>query len=287
MNVWRASLLAGMLLAAVTARGQDPIASGETVAHRAGSQPADDREAPASDEQRPRGRRGGAERSGQERGLQRRGTDLDATFPRGDEFQDGRGDRPRRAEGAGRGPQGPPDEAGGSIKPEEVDEFLQFTREHFPEVHEQLLRARQHDGREFRQMLRRLGPPMLHLMRLWRNDPEEAERIIQIQKVEMQIREQKHRYDEADNSERRAAARSELQQLLDRKFDLRQERLKAEISDLRRRLDEQTRRLSDQDARKRQIIEGELKRLFEGPRGFEPRRPGRITASAPESTDHE
>jgi hypothetical protein len=177
----------------------------------------------------------------------------------------------------GRGPKGPPgpDDDGAMLKPEEIEPFLEFTKQHFPQVHEQLVRAKEHDQRAFYHMLRRLGPPMVHLMRMSQNNPQEAERFIRMQKLELQIREQWRAYQSADAEPARAAVRAELAKLLEQRFELRQEHLKAEIDDLRRRLDEQ-------GTHKQQIIEAELKRMFEAPRDRGPwQRPEDAPASRP------
>ncbi|MBI4581602.1 MAG: hypothetical protein HY718_18030 [Planctomycetes bacterium] len=169
--------------------------------------------------------------------------------------------------GMGRGPDGMgPDDRGAMIRPEEIAELLAFTEEHFPDVHDELVRRRQEGPRSLRQAVQRLGPSMKRLMLLMRENPREAEHVIRMQKLEMQLHRKRGRYQWARTDEERAAIREEMQRLLEQRFDLRIERLKVEIADLRQRLDEQTKRLEEQGQHKQQIIEDELARLFDPPR---------------------
>jgi len=140
-----------------------------------------------------------------------------------------------------------------------------FARQHFPELHQQLERAGNQDPRAFQQMVRRIAPPIRQLMRLWREDPSAAEHVIRAQKIEMRIRELRHRYLAARDDEKRAVIEAELRELLNEKFKLRLERLREEISRLRQRLDEQTTRLAEQDRDKQEIIDDEFRRLIGEP----------------------
>lgn len=182
----------------------------------------------------------------------------------------GRGEGPgwghRRGDGPGpeEGPGGDrPRGESGPLQPDEVDEFLAFTAKHFPQLHERLIHAREQDGPAFRQMLRQMGPPMTQLMRLWREDPDEAERVIGMQKIEMSLREQRRRLHLRNSPSQRAEIETELRELLQQRFELRQARLRNEIEELRRRLDEQKQRLAEQDRDKERIIDEEFGRLMD------------------------
>lgn len=162
-----------------------------------------------------------------------------------------------------------------NLGPEEVEQFLVFSREHFPQLHEQLVRARRDNPREFRQMLRRVEPPMRRLMRLWRDDPAEARRVIEVQKLEMRIRGLRQRYQVARDESERTAIREEVRGLLGRRFDLKLARLREEVERLRQRLEEQNRRLNEQDQSRERIVQEEFSRMFESGKNTERSRPGR------------
>ncbi len=146
--------------------------------------------------------------------------------------------------------------------PQEVEEFMAFARQHFPEMHERLARVRSTDPAAFRAALRRVGPLLERLARAWREDPELAGRMIAVQKAEMGVFRLMEQYRRAESDQRRVELRDQMRKLLEERFDLRLDRLREEIADLRRRLEEQSRRLSDQEARKRELLEEEFRDLL-------------------------
>jgi hypothetical protein len=202
-----------------------------------------------------------------------------------------------RREGGPEGPGRPFDPAWGPgagapedrqpLHPEQIEQILGFTREHFPELHDQLVRARERDGRAFRLMLRRLGPPMLRLHQLWRDNPQEARRVIRVQQIEMLLRDRRQAFFAADTPEERSRIEAEARALLAEKLELRRDRLRAEIREMQARLDEQARRLdggkkelAELDAQRDRMIAAEAARLFE--RGSKARgNPGTESRPAP------
>lgn len=104
---------------------------------------------------------------------------------------------------------------------------------------------------------------MMRLMRLARDNPKEAKQLILIQKLEMQIHEVREQYRNAKTDDERNKIRTEMRGLIEQRFDARQLRLKADTDDLRRKLDEQTKRHADQEQRKQQIIDDEVGKAFE------------------------
>jgi predicted transcriptional regulator len=80
----------------------------------------------------------------------------------------------------------------------------------------------------------------------------------------MRIREQHHRFQSLRNETQRAAVRTEIRKLLEERFELRLQRLENEVAELRRRLDEQTARLAEQDRDKNRVVQQELDRLLDG-----------------------
>lgn len=193
-------------------------------------------------------------------------------------------DPPRRGEGRRlvapdderRGPRGR--QGAGPLSAEETEQLLEFTREHFPRVYERLMQTRQRDPDAFRQMVQRISHPLTRLMRMYREDPEQARTVIELQKIEIQLNEHRHRWRSAtqDNRER---IRDEVRRLLERKFELRQQRRRREIAELRAKLQEQERQLADQQESKEQIIDRETAAFASpGPKG---RRFGPGAASRP------
>ena len=165
---------------------------------------------------------------------------------------------------------------------EELDSLLDFARANFPEVHERLVQTRRDDPQAFREKLGKVGPPMLSLMKLARDNPREAEQLIRIQKLEMAIQDHRQRYRAAQSDEERNIIRAEGRRLMEEKFDARQQRARAEIDRLRQRLDEQNRHYAEQQQRRERSIDEEFIRMFEPPRpAARPPRPRPTAASRP------
>lgn len=166
--------------------------------------------------------------------------------------------RPRRLPRAEAGEMPP-------LTPAEVDSLLAFTREHFPRMHQRLQRVREADPVAFRQMLRRLRGPLARLQEVEKRDPRLAARMIEQQKLEMEIFELRRQHRAAYTTEERARIESEIRERIGQKFNARMGRLKFEIAELRRRLDEQTKRLAGQEERREQLIEKEYRELMSRP----------------------
>jgi hypothetical protein len=171
-----------------------------------------------------------------------------------------------------------------NLSSEELGQLLEFTRANFPKVHEQLINTLRDDPPAFRQMLGRIGPPMMSLMRLSRDNPKEAEYLIRLQKLEMEVRELRARYRAARSDEDRNSVREEARRLLQERFEARQQRLKAEIDRYQQRLDELNRRYADQNQRRERTIKDEMSHNFEPPRPS-PRPPRTRAATRPAITD--
>lgn len=196
--------------------------------------------------------------------------------PRADEFgrPDGRRhrrelhgeDRQRRRSlrSNDRGPRGPrrddPDRMQDFLTEKERQELLAFTKEHFPKMYELLSRAK---GEQQNRMLRRVGWPMLRLLRLHRHDPELAEKLIAEHKIEMELGELKRDYQEFPSESARASIKQKMRELLEQRFTLRQQRLELEIQALEKRLEEARKRLERQEADRQRLIDSDLERMVE------------------------
>ena len=173
-------------------------------------------------------------------------------------------DGPGLGPGAGERLAGP-GQGEAALRPQEIEEFMAFLRQHFPELHDRLARARREDPRMFRQLIRQAAPPIVQLMRIAREDPQLAKMIMEVQRVEMRIHALTRRYHETVSEAQRSAFRDQLRALIEQRYDKRVERLRAEIEALRHRLDAEQRRLAQQDANRARIIEDELKKVLDNP----------------------
>ncbi len=195
-------------------------------------------------------------------------------------------DRPPRGklEGPpGRGGLGPrsrrPDAGHDSepLSPEQTRRLMEGIRQYFPKLHERLIPLRKSNPVVFRNMLHRLRGPISEILRLKKKNPELAEKLIQALRVEMELAELQRQYHGAESENQREQIKIRLREQLEKRFDLRLERLRWEIRKLEERLEETKQQLANRENDKSSIIQDELDRLLKhkpdappGPRGPRP-----------------
>jgi len=152
------------------------------------------------------------------------------------------------------------DRAPDFLTPQEREELMAFTQEHFPRIYELLRdspRAHQH------RLLKRVGWPMLRLLRLHRHDPELAEKLIAEHKIEMELAQLKRDYLEFPSEAARENIKQKMRELLEQRFDLRQQRLELEIRALEKRLEEARQRLARQEGDRQRLVDTEVERIID------------------------
>ena len=204
----------------------------------------------------------------------------------------GREDRP------GRGPMGGPLGRGGAglkpprrgpgtddewLSPEQPEKILQFVRPHFPKLAHHLGRLRESDPEAFRRAVDRLRGPLFEIARAMEHDPEAAKKMIQALRIEIELAELQRQYQAPGQEPKREQVKARIREKLEERFDLRLERLRRDIRELEKRLDEAKRQLADRERDKDAIIGKELDRVLSGaaeplpehPPPPPPERPGR------------
>jgi len=174
------------------------------------------------------------------------------------------GPRSRNARSHDKRPPGPRhddrDRSPDFLTPQEREELMAFAKEHFPKMYELLRgspRAHQH------RLLRRVGWPMLRLLRLYRHDPELAEKLIAEHKIEMELAQLRRDYREFPSEAARENIKQKMRELLEQRFDLRQQRLELEIRALEKRLEEARQRLVRQEGDRQRLVETEVERIID------------------------
>jgi len=180
------------------------------------------------------------------------------------EFHDPADIRPRDDRAREMRPSGPRlddwNQAPDVLTEKEREELMAFAKEHFPRMYELLRSApREHQHR----LLRRVGWPMLRLLRLNRHDPELAEKLIAEHKIEMELDQLRRDYQEFPSEAARESIKQKMRALLEQRFDLRQQRLELEIRALEKRLDEARQRLDRQEAERQRLVDTELDRVID------------------------
>jgi hypothetical protein len=174
--------------------------------------------------------------------------------------------RGRSYDGPGmRRSQGPPDE-------EELRQLRALVQEHFPRLHERLAELERSDPRGFRVMQHRMHGPLSEIIRLRRENPEVARKMIATLQVRLQMDELMREYQAAESDTRRTEIREQLREQLRRGFDLRVERMRDQIRELEERLEQARQQLVEQEQNKDRLIERELEGLLSGRPGGPPDR---------------
>jgi len=143
---------------------------------------------------------------------------------------------------------------------QEREELMAFAKAHFPKMYEMLHsspRAHQH------RLLKRVGWSMLRLMRLYGHDPELAEKLIAEHKIEMELAQLRRDYREFPSEAARENIKQKVRELLEQRFDLRQQRLELEIRALARRLEEARQRLVRQEGDRQRLVDTEVERVID------------------------
>jgi hypothetical protein len=177
-----------------------------------------------------------------------------------------RGMRPHGNEkgfGRGRGRDKEPGPYGEFMTPTEIEELMEFAKEHFPEIYQRLNSARETDPRSFRYMIKRVGGPIYRLYRLYKHNPELAKIMIAEHKTQMEIFALQRDYRQATSETEKASIKTALHAELVKRFGFRQQRTKLEIESLRKRLEEQAKRLEESEKNKEKMINEELQRTID------------------------
>ncbi|MBI4716217.1 MAG: hypothetical protein HY763_00270 [Planctomycetes bacterium] len=113
-----------------------------------------------------------------------------------------------------------------------------FIEERFPQMYQELERAKIDDPQRYDRRMSRLAPEMRHLMELGATDPERADLLIEERRLDVQIRQLAQRLRSAEDEARQERGRTQLRELCGRMFDVRHRRREMEIRDLESRIAE-------------------------------------------------
>jgi hypothetical protein len=138
--------------------------------------------------------------------------------------------------------------------PERVAAILAFAREHHPELAELLARLEMTDGKQFEKALADLGKDVDRLDRTKTNNPVQYERALRRWKLDSRIRLIVARLSMADSSELEA----ELRAAIEERLTLRQQDLRDEAAQLKKRLESNTRQQRELDTNRETLLEQEF-----------------------------
>ncbi len=164
----------------------------------------------------------------------------------------GLGPMPPAGEGRG-GPMFGPD-------PERTRRVMKFLKEHYPRMHERLAELQDRDPRAFHRQMMRMLPRLPELMGILERNPKLGKLMIEEHQLEMDIRDATMEYHRARTEATPAQMKERLRELIGKQFDIRQEKLQLMISEMERELARKKEQLSEQAAKKDEVIKRELER---------------------------
>jgi hypothetical protein len=156
---------------------------------------------------------------------------------------------------------------------EQVAKVMDFARENFPPLYDRLARLRDSNPVVFRQMVKRVRGPIMEILKVRQRDPEVAHKLIELQQVEMDLRDLRAQYQAARSDDQRQQLKAQIRELVDKRYDLRLERLRLEVRDLEKRLDQAKTEVAKREKDKNTHVDREMRQLL-GTGSIEPQPPG-------------
>ena len=145
-----------------------------------------------------------------------------------------------------------------SLTDEQIDRLMKFMERNFPNMYVRLARVRDRDPAQFRKMIHRVARPMLPMLKAAAENPELAERMIAEHQSQLRIQELKETFTKTQDPAEKARIREQMRQQMVAAFDLRIDRLRMEVRQLQKRLDDAKGHLGDQERNKQRLIDQRL-----------------------------
>lgn len=155
----------------------------------------------------------------------------------------------------------PSDSDSDTLTDEQIDRLMTFLQRNFPVMHDRLARMRERDPANFKRLIHRAARTMFPMVRLAAENPELGEKMIAEHKAQLKVQELRDRYARTREPEK-AAIREELRQQVDIAFEARMDRLRFEVKQLQKRLDQAKDNLANQEKNKQQMIQDRLADLL-------------------------
>jgi len=150
----------------------------------------------------------------------------------------------------------------GDLTPKQTEEFMEFAREEFPLLYEHMKQAREKHPGGWGKVAGPLRQRMRDMMQLRHENPELAKTVIEQHRHEMKVAELHRQFRQARTQEERDVIAAEIRSELTTGFKLRLQRLRLEIVQLEKRLEEAKKSLAEQEQNKSALIDGHLEKLL-------------------------
>ena len=160
--------------------------------------------------------------------------------------------------------EGPPPGLWSRMRKAERKRVMDFVKDRFPLIYDELGRLRARSPERFERRMRRMVPEMLRLMELLEVDPERARLAIKERVLDLKIRRQVQRLRKTRDEGERDEIEKGLRDLTEQAFENRLQRRELEIRDLQARIAELRDRLDEAREDREELIEMEIKNILKG-----------------------
>lgn len=140
-----------------------------------------------------------------------------------------------------------------------------FMEEHFPRLYVEMQKLKDRDEVRYARRMTRIAPQMLQIMETMRTDPQRGTLMIRERQLEFEIQKTIARYRSAKDDEAKRRIREQLEGLVGKAFDDRNERRQMEVRELEARLSELQSRLSESQKMRPALIRQRVEDMLEKP----------------------
>jgi len=154
------------------------------------------------------------------------------------------------------------DDSAGSADPfltdEQIDRLMTFMQANFPVMHDRLARTRQRDPELFQKRIHQTARVLFPMVRAAAENPELGRKLVAEHQAQLALQDLKEKYSKAKDPSDQARIREQMRQQMDVAFEARIERLRLEVKQLQKRLDQATLNLARQEKDKEKFISSRL-----------------------------
>ena len=140
-----------------------------------------------------------------------------------------------------------------------------FMEEHFPRMYVELQKLKDGDEVCYARRMTRIAPQMQKIMETIHTDPQRGTIMIRERQIEFEIHQTIARFREAKDDEAKRRIREQLEGLVGKAFDCRNERRQMEVRELEARLSELQARLSESEKMRPALIRQRVEDMLEKP----------------------
>jgi len=137
--------------------------------------------------------------------------------------------------------------------------------EHFPRMYVVLQKLKDRDDIRYARRMTRIAPQMRQIMEAMRTDPQRGTLMVRERQIEFEIQQTIAHFRSAKDDEAKRRIREQLEGIVGKAFDCRNERRQMEVRELEARLSELQTRLSESEKMRPALIRQRVEDMLEKP----------------------